>query len=101
MNKTSNNNTRNRQQINTVTVVNTTSKKKTSRTTPPTQMLTIRQIAQTGIIKESSLRALVKNHSIPYISVGKKCLINLPLLIAALDNPQSDIYRKECVSYGT
>ena len=40
------------------------------------KMLSIREIAKTGIINESTLRRLVKENKIPYIKSGVKVLIN-------------------------
>ena len=36
-------------------------------------MMTIRQIAATGILPEHALRVLVKSGKIPHLTVGKKC----------------------------
>ncbi len=54
------------------------------RKTP--QMMTIREIAATGILPEHALRVLVKQKKIPYLTVGKKALINYNKLVEMLEN---------------
>ena len=50
------------------------------------KMLTIRQIAATGILPEHALRIMVKTNQIPYIKVGNRNLINMNTLISYLNN---------------
>ena len=51
-------------------------------------MMSIREVAATGIINEHALRMLVKSNAVPgVIFVGKKALINHDLLAKWLDDP--------------
>jgi hypothetical protein len=50
----------------------------TDRATP--QMMTIRQIAQTGLLPEHALRIMQKNGQLPCIYAGSKALVNYNLL---------------------
>jgi len=45
------------------------------------KMMTIRQIANTGILPEHALRMLVKQDRVPYMMVGAKALINYTKLL--------------------
>ena len=47
-------------------------------------MLTIREIARTGILSEHALRLLLKAGKLPAIHVGKKALINYDKLCEQL-----------------
>ena len=47
-------------------------------------MLTIREIARTGILPEHALRLLLKAGKLPVIYVGKKALINYDRLCEQL-----------------
>ena len=51
--------------------------------TPP-RMLTIRQIAATGLLPEHTLRQMEKQKMLPCFYVGKKCLVNYDRLIEQL-----------------
>ena len=51
--------------------------------TPP-RMMTIRQVAQTGLFTEHALRQMEKQKMLPCFYVGKKCLINYDKLIEQL-----------------
>ena len=51
--------------------------------TPP-RMMTIRQVAQTGLLTEHALRQMEKQKMLPCFYVGKKCLINYDKLIEQL-----------------
>lgn len=48
------------------------------------RMLTIREIARTGILPEHALRLLLKAGKLPAIYVGKKALINYDKLCEQL-----------------
>ena len=48
------------------------------------QMLTIRQIAATGIMSEHALRVLVRQGRIPHVKVGNRALINYDVLCRIL-----------------
>ncbi len=50
------------------------------------KMLTIRQIAATGILSEHAIRMLVKAGKIPHLTVGKKVLINLDTVLKMLES---------------
>lgn len=50
------------------------------------QMMSIRQIAQTGLINESALRRMLKAGKVPAIYSGNKALINFDTLCEALSN---------------
>ena len=52
------------------------------------KMLTIRQVAKTGILSEYCLRLMEKQGRLPCIYSGKKCLVNLDRLIDQLNNPK-------------
>jgi len=49
------------------------------------KMMTIRQIANTGILPEHALRMLVKQDRVPYMMVGAKALINYTKLLDYLN----------------
>ena len=49
------------------------------------KMMTIKEIAETGILPEHALRQMSKQGKLPAIYVGKKCLINYDLLIKQLN----------------
>lgn len=46
--------------------------------------MTIREVSKTGILSEHCLRLMQKQGKLPCIMVGKKCLINYPLLLEQL-----------------
>lgn len=50
------------------------------------KMMTIRQIAATGILPEHTIRILVKAGKIPHLTVGRKVLINLDTLLKILES---------------
>lgn len=52
---------------------------------PIPRMMTIRQIAATGILPEHALRVLVKTGKIPHLTVGRKVLINFNVVIDMLE----------------
>lgn len=51
-------------------------------------MMTIREVAKTGLMCEYTLRALVKQNKVPYVKAGVKVLINFELFCEQLNNPQ-------------
>jgi hypothetical protein len=55
----------------------------------PFEMLTIRQCAARGILKEHQLRTLVKSRKIPFIMVGNKALVNYTALCEQLQKPDN------------
>ena len=50
----------------------------------PPNMMTIREIAKTGLLPEHALRLLLKSGRLPAIYVGKKALINYDKLCEQL-----------------
>lgn len=50
-------------------------------------MMTIREVAKTGVLNEYTLRALVKQNKIPYVKANTKVLINFEYLCEMLSNP--------------
>jgi excisionase family DNA binding protein len=50
-------------------------------------MLTIRQIADLGIMPEHALRQLVKENQILHVKIGNKVLINYTALCEQLNRP--------------
>ncbi|MGI6197075.1 MAG: hypothetical protein ACOYIO_08380 [Eubacteriales bacterium] len=55
------------------------------------RLLSIRAIAQTGIIPEHALRVLVKQNKIPHIKINSKVLINVNLLCDILNHPTPEL----------
>lgn len=51
----------------------------------PPKMMTIKEIAKTGILPEHALRQMGKQGKLPAIYVGKKCLVNFDLLVKQLN----------------
>lgn len=49
------------------------------------RMMTIRQVAATGLLPEHALRLLEKQGKLPCIYVGRKCLINFDSLVDQLN----------------
>ena len=49
------------------------------------KFMTIREVAQTGLISEHYLRLREKQHRLPCVYSGKKCMVNYPLLVEQLD----------------
>ena len=52
----------------------------------PPKILTIRQVAATGVLSEHALRLLQKQGRLPCLYVGNRCLVNYDKLLAQLDN---------------
>ena len=55
-----------------------------NKTATPPRMMTIRQVAQTGVLPEHALRQMEKQNMLPGFDVGKKCLINYDKLVEQL-----------------
>ena len=53
--------------------------------TQPPRMMTIREIAKTGLLPENALRTMVKNGRAPHIMVGNKALVNYDKLCQMLE----------------
>lgn len=56
-------------------------------------MMTVREVARTGILSEHAIRILLKQKKLPAIYVGKKALINYDKLCIALQNLPMDMRR--------
>ncbi len=50
------------------------------------RMMTIKQIAKTGLLPEHALRQMSKQGKLPAIYIGTKCLVNYDLLIKQLNS---------------
>ena len=50
------------------------------------KMMTIREVAETGLMSEHALRLLLKRGELPVIYIGKKALINFDCLCDKLNN---------------
>lgn len=48
------------------------------------RMMTIREVARTGLLPEHALRTLARQNKLPCIYVGNKCYINYTALIQML-----------------
>lgn len=61
----------------------------------PPRMMSIREIAATGLLPEHALRLLLKAGKLPAIHIGKKALINYDRLCEALHGLSADVSTKE------
>ena len=52
------------------------------------RFMSIREISKTGLLSEYNLRLMEKQKRLPCVYVGRKCLVNLELLVDQL-NEQS------------
>ena len=59
------------------------------------KFLTIRQVAETGLINENYLRALVKEGRCPHVMSGNRVLINYEALAEQLDKESKANMREE------
>ena len=50
------------------------------------KMMTVRQIAKTGLLPQNAIRVLLKQGKLPAIYIGTKALINYDLLCEQLQN---------------
>ena len=50
------------------------------------RMMTIREIAKTGLLPENALRTMLKQGRVPHIMVGCKALINYDKLVQLLED---------------
>lgn len=55
------------------------------------RMMTVRQVAKTGILPEHALRMMLKAGKLPAIYVGSKALINYDRLCEQLQGLETDI----------
>jgi len=58
-------------------------------------MMTIRQIAKTGLLPEHALRLMLKAGKLPAIYIGKKALINYGKLCDQLHALEADVTKLE------
>ena len=61
---------------------------------PPT-IMTVREIAKTGLRSEHVLGLMMKAGKLPAIYIGKNALINFDKLCAELQNLESDVAKPE------
>ena len=47
----------------------------------PIKMMTIREIAKTGLLPEHAIRMMVKQNKIPVLYIGRKALINYNYMV--------------------
>ena len=59
------------------------------------RMMTVREVASTGILSEHALRVLLKKGKLPAIYVGKKALINFDKLCENLNSLSSNVITAE------
>lgn len=50
------------------------------------RMMTVRQVAATGILPESAIRRMLRENKLPAVFSGKKAFINFDLLCQQLSN---------------
>jgi hypothetical protein len=55
----------------------------------PAKFMSLRAIAQTGLLPESVLRRFAKQKKLPGFYTGRKYLVNTDLLTAMLEDPTS------------
>ena len=58
------------------------------------RMMTIREIASTGLLAEHALRLMLKEGKLPAIYIGKKALINYNRLCEELQSLEADITKE-------
>lgn len=58
-------------------------------------MMTIREIARTGLMSEHALRMMLKAGKLPAIFIGKKALINYDKLCEELQALEANVAKKE------
>ena len=58
-------------------------------------MMTIREIAETGLMSEHALRMMLKAGKLPAIFIGKKALINYDKLCEELQALEANVAKQE------
>lgn len=58
-------------------------------------LFTIRQVAETGLLSEYTLRKLAKQGRLPAIYVGRKCLVNVEQLKQQLCNLPGNVTKED------
>lgn len=59
------------------------------------RMMTVREIARTGLMSEHALRLLLKAGKLPAIFIGRKALINYDRLCDQLQSLRADVAAAE------
>ena len=59
------------------------------------RMMTVREIARTGLMSEHALRLLLKAGKLPAIFIGRKALINYDSLCEQLQSLRTDVATAE------
>ena len=59
------------------------------------RMMTVREVASTGVLSEHALRVLLKKGNLPAIYVGNKALINFDKLCENLNSLSSNVITAE------
>lgn len=59
------------------------------------RMMTVREVASTGVLSEHALRVLLKKGKLPAIYVGNKALINFDKLCENLNSLSSNVITAE------
>lgn len=59
------------------------------------KMMTVREVAKTGLMSEHALRLLLKAGKLPAIFIGKKALINYDKLCEELQQLEVNIGKQE------
>ena len=54
------------------------------------RMMTIREIAKTGIIPEHALRVMVRDGMVPHIKIGSRHLVNFNKVVDILNNENKE-----------
>ena len=65
----------------------------------PPRMMSVREIAATGLLPEHALRLMLKAGKLPAIYIGKKALINYDRLCEALHGLSADVTTKSELSW--
>ena len=63
------------------------------------RMMTIREIASTGLLSEHALRLMLKEGKLPAIYIGKKALINYNRLYEELQSLEADITKETTLKW--
>ena len=54
-------------------------------TTQPPRMMTIREVAKTGVLSENALRMMIRDGRAPCIMIGNRALVNFDRLCKILE----------------
>ena len=57
---------------------------------PMPHMMTIKEVANTGVLPEMAIRRLLKQRRLPAVYIGTKALINYDKLVAFLESTSED-----------